>query len=212
MQIPTQIRILTGAEWAIVQQVYGSTLPLRHRIWITDGLGGGGAPFTIPTSMINTFAISGLIQAALAGLLMNYLGGRDGLVSRALNLTGVVGVNPSTFVNLGYLMNVGPAAYPNMAASEGTRRLLVHEMAHVWQGANSQLSTTYVFNSIMHQCNASVHGTSRNGAYAATAGQVWSTYNAEQQASLIEEWYLAGCREDHPNFPYIRDKVRQGIV
>jgi len=212
MQLPTRIRIPNGPEWAIVEQVFGPTLPLRQRIFITDGLGGGGAPFTIPTSMISALVLPGVIQAALTGLVLNYLGGRDGMVSRALNATGAVGLNPVGLASLGYLMNVGPGPYANLAATEGTRRLLVHEMAHVWQGANSQLSTTYVFNSIMHQCNASVHGSSRNGAYAATPGQLWSSYNAEQQASLIEQWYVAGGRDDHPVFPYIRDKVRQGIV
>lgn len=216
MQIPTSARFLSAAEWEILVMVFGSsTLPFRQRILLTNGLGGDDAPFTIPTSLISLATIPAAIQSALTGLALEHLGGRDGLIGRAINATGFTG--PGSLagqmlgrINLGYLVNIGPGAYPDMTASDDKKALLVHELSHVWQGRNSRSSTTYVYNSIMHQCRASVSGSSRNGAYGYTAGQAWSSYNTEQQASIIEDWYKAGAKGDDPLYPYIRDHVRQG--
>lgn len=216
MQIPTKARFLSAAEWQILEMVFGSSnLPFRHRILLTDGLGGGGAPFTIPTSLISAATIPAAIQSALAGLALTYLGGSDGILGRVQNATGFTGLFSAPgqllgMINLGYLVNVGPGAYPDMTSNDANKELLVHELSHVWQGRNSRSSTTYVYNSIMHQCRASVGGSSRNGAYDYTPGQAWSTYNTEQQASIIEDWYKAGARGDHALFPYIRDYVRHG--
>lgn len=213
MTAPTSARFLTDAEWTILTEVFGDTLPSRRRILITNGLGAGNAPFTIPTSAISLSTIPAAIQAALTSLVVQYLGGQDGMLARAINTVGSVGpgalLNSALgVVNLGYLVSVGPAAYPDLSGMY--RKLLVHELAHVWQGKNSTSANTFVVNSIMHQCRASIFGSDRGGAYDFTAGQPWSSYNTEQQASIIEAWFAAGKREDDPYFPYIRDFVRKG--
>lgn len=179
--IPTSARLMNSDEYQIVDRVYGGTLPYRMRIIITNGLGGYNRPFTIPTSLVRTIlgsAASGFLApvAALGGYL-------------------------TSFINLGYLMNVG-SAYPDMSRSNTD--LLVHETCHVWQGKNSALAQTYVFDSAINQC---IRGT---GAYDYTAGQPWGSYNSEQQASIVEDWFLAHEPESGDLWHYIRDNVRTG--
>lgn len=178
---PTSARIMNSAEYAIVTSVFGSTLPFRQRIFITNGTGAQNRPFTIPTSLATT-----ALGAAASGFLAP--------------VTALAGYLTS-FINLGYLMNVG-SAYPDMSTSN--RDLLVHEAAHVWQGKNSVFAQSYVYNSAINQC---LRGT---GAYSYTPGQAWSSYNAEQQASLIEHWYMSGMPTSGNLWPYIRDHVRTG--
>jgi len=106
----------------------------------------------------------------------------------------------SSFINLAYLMNVGDD-YDKLAGSE--KGLLVHETCHVWQGKNSTFAQTYVFDSVINQCL-------RSNAYSYAAGKPWSEYNVEQQASIVEDWFVGGEQESSTLFPYIRDHVRKG--
>jgi hypothetical protein len=213
MRVPTAGRFLSDAEWTIVTGVFGDTLPSRWRILVTNGSGGGDAAFTIPTSAISMATIPAAVQAALSSLVVEVLGGRDGWVARQMNRVGSVGAGSmlstvTGMVNLGYIMSIGPTAYPDL--SRDFSWLLVHETAHVWQGKNSRSANTYVNNSIMHQCRASIFGAGRGAAYDFTPGQPWSSYNVEQQARIIDLWFHQGQRSDHPSFPYIRDYVRRG--
>jgi hypothetical protein len=130
------------------------------------------------------------------------LGGPAGaaLGSAVGAIAGLLG----SITNLGYIMSVGQVAYRGMSSSN--QDLLVHETAHVWQGKNSTFALSYVFGSAISQC---IQGT---GAYSYTAGQAWGSYNPEQQASIIEDWYKAGESGAHALYPYIRDYVRKGKV
>lgn len=215
MHLPSKARFLSEAEWNILTGVFGDTLPFRRRILLTDGLGGGDAPFTIPTSAISFHTLPAAIQAVLSGLALQYLGGQNGALAQAMNAVGSVGPGAllsqlSSIANLGYLVNVGPLAFPDMTGS--FQNLLVHELTHVWQGKNSLAATTYVVNSIMHQCRASVYGSSRDGAYNYPAGLPWPNYNTEEQASIVEHWFASGMPENGDLWPYIRDYVRHGLV
>lgn len=213
MGLPTTGRFLSDAEWAIATDVFGDTLPSRWRIVITDGTGAGNSPFTIPTSALSLTTIPCALQAALSSVAIQVLGGRDGWVAQQMNRTGFTctgGLLSSitSMVNLGFIVSIGPAAYPDM--SRDVSDLLVHEMTHVRQGKNSLSATTFVNNSLMHQCRASLFGASRNGAYDFPPGQRWSTYNVKQQAAIVEKWFTEGRRTDHALYPYIRDFVRKG--
>jgi len=179
--VPTSARCMSSDEYDIVKDVFGDTLPFRVRIIITNGLGGYRRPFTIPTSLVTT-----ILGAAATGFLAP--------------VTATLGYLTS-FMNLGYLMNVG-SAYPDM--SKSNTDLLVHETTHVWQGKNSILAQSFVYNSAINQC---LRGT---GAYSYTAGQAWSSYNVEQQASIVEQWYKNGKPTSGDLWPYIRDQVRKG--
>jgi hypothetical protein len=104
-------------------------------------------------------------------------------------------------INLAYIMNVG-----NLYGMLGTsqQRVLIHETSHIWQGKNSTLALTYVFNSVLNQC---LHGI---GAHSYTAGQPWKSYNAEQQAMIIEDWFRLGQPKTGPLYPYIVNHVQKG--
>ena len=217
MQMPSSARLMIGPERAIVDRVFGSTLPSRYRVILTDALGGGGAPFTIPTSLISLSTLPGAFGSALDSLVLQIPG-----MSWFTSLRNATGTGFTDFTgalrsvtqfagvaNAGFVMNVG-AAYPDMTRNDDTKELLVHETCHVWQGHNDLSSMTYVLNSITHQCSGMIQGKSRNAAYAYTPGQNFSTYNAEQQASIVEDWYIAGEPGSGDLWPYIRDHIRTG--
>lgn len=204
MRAPTRARLMNDAEWTIVTRVFTSaTLPFKVRIFVTDALGANSAPFTIPTSLVSS--LPGILVSGFTG---NMLAGPGGAAAMA-SITGAASYVGS-FVNMGYLMNVGPTAYPDMATSHPS--LLVHETAHVWQGRNSTFAMTYAIESALHQCAGMLGSGNRNAAYAYVAGKPWSSYNPEQQASIVEDWFAAGEPTSGALWPYVRDFVRRGIV
>jgi hypothetical protein len=101
----------------------------------------------------------------------------------------------------GYLMNVGPTNYASLTGNAG---LLVHEMTHVWQGHNAATPVNYVLGSVLAQC---LHG---GAAYRYVLGKDWTSYNPEQQAAIVEHWYLMGQSTTDPRYPYIDQHVRKG--
>ena len=214
MRAPRQARWPLDSEWTILTRVFGSTLPFRQRIFITDGLGGADAPFTIPTSAIS--ALPAVFASALGGTL---LGGPAGAALSAA-ITGAAAYLLSA-VNLAYIVSVGPGPYPDISSGTYTvgsytlerNHLLVHELTHVWQGKNSIFSLSYVISSAYNQCRGMLSGggvSGRSAAYSYMPLQAWSAYNAEQQASLVEAWFAAGEPTSGDLYPYIRDYVRRG--
>lgn len=178
---PTSARFMNQSEYDIVERVTGDTLPYRVRIIITNGLGYNNRPFTIPTSLVTT-----LLGVAASGFLAP---------------VAALGGYLTSFMNLAYLMNVG-SAYSDMSSSN--TGLLVHETMHVWQGKNSVFAQSYVYDSAISQCMRGL------AAYKYTAGSAWSTYNVEQQADIVEDWFLAEEPESGDLWGYIRDHVRKG--
>jgi len=181
--VPTSARLMTTPEYQIVTRVFGSTLPWRQRIIVTNGAGLNNRPFTIPTALVRI-----MLGAAATGFLAP--------------ITAALG-SLTSFINIGYLMNVG-SAYSNLGKAH--KGLLVHETAHVWQGKNSTLALSYVFGSCLDQC---IRG---SGAYSYTPGRNWSDYGTEQQASIIEDWFIGGERTSGPLWGYIDGYVRRGIT
>ena len=102
--IPTKARFMNHKEYEVVTRVMGDTLPYRIRIIVTNGAGVDERPFTIPTALVDT-----LLKTAAAPFLAP--------------VTAVSGYL-SSFMNAGYLMNVG-SAYPDMlfARSRNDARL-----------------------------------------------------------------------------------------
>ncbi len=182
IQIPTKIRKINLSEYAICTRVMGDTLPYRIRILITNSAGVDGRAFTIPTSLIST--ILGMPATGFfGGVALGYL---------------------ASAINLAYLINVGDD-YDKLS---GTKQdLLVHETMHVWQGKNSTFALSYVYNSIYNQC---VVGNAYD--YKSKIGDNWDTFNVEQQAQIVEEWFRNGEKESDVLFPYIRDYVRKGVA
>lgn len=140
------------------------------------------------------------------------LNGRPFTIPTSL-VSSILGLNPAlllpsailgylgSIINVAYLINVG-SSYSTLGTKD--QALLVHETAHVWQGKNSTLALTYVFSSALNQC---VHGAR---AYSYAVGQPWKSYNAEQQASLIEDWFAQGQPKTGALYPYIVNHVQKG--
>ena len=112
---------------------------------------------------------------------------------------------PFAPVELGYALNVGAEGYAGMERSRRLRGLLIHELAHVRQGEAGLWSSAFMLRSIWCQTWAAIR---RGSAYDYAPGREWGEYGVEQQASIVEDWYLGGEREDDALYRYVRDHVR----
>lgn len=92
-----------------------------------------------------------------------------------------------------YVIYIGP--HPTMA-------LLIHELTHVWQGHNSNLAWGYILNSLFSQmvCKDAYD-------YDKKLEDDWRLYNVEQQASIVENWYVDGRSKTDKAYRYIRDNI-----
>lgn len=120
-----------------------------------------------------------------------------------LRAEGVGGVFASLVGVWSYNVNLGDVAFGSTVHDRG---LLVHELTHVWQSFNDTFARSFQVGSGVAQA--------LGDAYAYTPGEDWGDYNPEQQAHLVEDWYLGGmiATDTDPRFPYIRDKVRLGLT
>jgi hypothetical protein len=96
-------------------------------------------------------------------------------------------------------------------------QILIHELTHAWQIAH----TTFVSSVFWDAALAKVEG---SAAYRyGPPGPPWSTFNLEQQASIVDEWFagtnaratnpVAGRMAMNPNDPYfgyIANNIRLG--
>jgi hypothetical protein len=116
-----------------------------------------------------------------------------------------------TPTGLVYALNVGTIKYPSLIGSPSDKALLVHELAHVWQSVHSGVPYGYVVESVLATRIAWLTTSNENNAYKYKAGATWASYNVEQQAQLVQDWYAQGMKEDGGNalYPYIRDTIRR---
>jgi hypothetical protein len=163
---------------------------------IVSGVFGATLPHPSRILVTNAAGLNGRPFTIPTSLLSSIFGAHPALILPSA-IAGYLG----SVVNLAYLMNVG-SSYNTLASND--QPLLVHETAHVWHGKNSVFATSYVFNSLLNQC---VHGVA---AYAYTPGQPWRSYNAEQQAQIIEDWFFSGQPKTGPLYPYIVNHVQKG--
>jgi hypothetical protein len=216
--VPTSARWMNDAEWEIVTRVFTpAELPFRAQIVVTNGQGAGNSPNTgnmsIPTSLLGTIlgggslaAIGGVAGGALAGpkgaAIIGFLGAVSGAVQGYLSSLGPQG----------YILLIGPRRFAGMEKDRTSRKVLVHESTHVWQAKNSWFAMSYVVDSIVTQLAGIVAGTGPTGNYGYTAGAPWSSYNAEQKADIVRDWFDSGEPTTGLLWPYIRDYVRKGIA
>ena len=117
-----------------------------------------------------------------------------------------------------YMINVG-SDYPSLTANDTRKRLLIHEMTHVWQG---QHLVPFMLNSAAHQSLSAIHnGGDTAPAYSYTVGKPWGQYNVEQQASIVAHWFTptticfqngpcgGGMKTTDSRYRYIRDNIRK---
>ncbi|HEV7858121.1 MAG TPA: hypothetical protein VGO91_05785 [Pyrinomonadaceae bacterium] len=109
-----------------------------------------------------------------------------------------------------YTIYFGPTVFSDGADVPGTRNTLIHELTHVWQGHHSQFAWEYMINSLLAQGHAILKDGNRNRAYDYAPGKPWGDYNVEQQASIVEDWFRNGMRQDDELFAYITDHIRAG--
>ena len=120
-----------------------------------------------------------------------------------------LGNRPYTSNNVGlddrgptYHLNVGQNMYGGMTKSQLWRWTMIHELTHVWQSCHDEWPAAFIFKSLGCQI---VGGMS---AYQYTDGQPWDSYNVEQQASIVSDWYDRGQKETSVLYRYIRDEIR----
>jgi hypothetical protein len=116
-----------------------------------------------------------------------------------------------------YMINVG-SAYSSLTTSDKRKRLLIHELTHVWQG---QHLVPFMLNSAAHQSLSAINnGGDVASAYSYTVGKPWGQYNVEQQASIVQHWFMptnqcftngpcgGGMKTTDSRYRYIRDNIR----
>ncbi len=132
---------------------------------------------------------------------------------RRIRITDALGYDdrPFTANEIGlYFINAGPEVYDDAALAQhykgfGARKaILIHEMTHVWQfyhGYSVELRSLWA--------------NTRGAGYEYTVGENWDDYNVEQQAHLVEDWFMGTYSSPQsvtdPRFVYIDKTIRPGI-
>lgn len=85
---------------------------------------------------------------------------------------------------------------------------LVHELTHVWQFQNK--GTGYISNSVINQVAGMIGSGDRNAAYVVTIeqGKSFSSYSAEHQATIVEDWYAKANLRNDPEYQRLIAEVR----
>ena len=127
--------------------------------------------------------------------------------------TAVTAASLASFVPLrslrSYTIFVGPRVYDQGADGPRFRDTFIHELTHVWQGYHGLLGWAYMAQSMLSQGYAILTQHDRNKAYEFTPGEPWGSYNVEQQARLVQDWFLEGMKsEDDPRYAYIANHIR----
>ncbi|KQM62177.1 MULTISPECIES: peptidoglycan-binding protein [unclassified Sphingomonas] len=138
-----------------------------------------------------------------------------------------------------------PEGFHDIMRNPGRRATFIHEMTHVWQGCNNgRWSGTYQAKSVVAQVTEGVRDIVRTKDYedgiknwdrhrstayridARRFGRPWSSFNVEQQATIVETWFIdealrrsrgsdgpgvfgASMSPYDSRFPYIRDVIRK---
>jgi hypothetical protein len=109
-----------------------------------------------------------------------------------------------------YVLHVGETLYQDMAKNHNRKTIMIHELAHVWQGRHG-VPLGYVVNSAFHQSIAAIlNGGQVAKAYQYTLGLKWRQYNCEQQATIVNHWFGAGSSNTDPRYVYIAANIRPG--
>jgi hypothetical protein len=111
-----------------------------------------------------------------------------------------------------YVIHIGPEIFTDATDSSKLMfnqtgdSVFIHELTHVWQGVNRRTPLNYMFDSVYHQIHDGSHAYDLADADIGTKS--WGKFGAEQQAMIVQNWYVGGRSESDPAFPYIRDHIR----
>jgi hypothetical protein len=111
-----------------------------------------------------------------------------------------------------FVIHIGPDIFrdatdsSNVMFNQTGDAVFIHELTHVWQGANRSTAFDYIVDSLYNQIHSGSH------AYDLDPGDVgkksWGEFNAEQQAMIVQNWYGGGMSESDDAFTYIKDNIR----
>ncbi|MDX6531728.1 MAG: hypothetical protein QOH41_4018 [Blastocatellia bacterium] len=111
-----------------------------------------------------------------------------------------------------FVIHIGPDIFrdatdsSNVMFNQTGDSIFIHEMTHVWQGVNRSTAFDYILDSLYNQIHSGSH------AYDLDAADVgkksWDKFNAEQQAMIVQNWYVGGMLESDAAFIYIKDNIR----
>ena len=135
-----------------------------------------------------------------------YLPGNQGI---AVTLASVSTLIPVRSLR-NYTIYFGPDVFRDGADRPGVRDTFIHELTHVWQGYNGGLGWEYMVESMIAQGHAVITRGDRNRAYDYKPGADWNSYNVEQQALIVQDWFRNGCREDDERYSYVVNNIRAG--
>ena len=160
------LRPLRPSEIAIAKQVYYNRvcLPL-DRIVVCSLNGWGQRPFTMPGGMLSTlgFAIPGI------GPLLAVSSIIGDLTDKYILFLGRDGYRDANWKRNGDLV---------------AGQTLIHELTHAWQGYHNRFAWSYIFGSLSSQAQDG------KDAYKYVPGAQFRTYNPEQQAHIVEDWFV----------------------
>ena len=133
-----------------------------------------------------------------------YLPGNDGVPVTMASASSIIPVITLRH----YTIYFGPEVFEKGADQPNIRDTFIHELTHVWQGYHGLLGWAYMAQSLLSQGYAILTLGDRNRAYDYKPGGAWEDYNVEQQALLVQDWYLNGMKEDDERFAYIAGHIR----
>jgi len=108
-----------------------------------------------------------------------------------------------------YTIFVGPEVYAEGADGPGFRDTFIHELTHVWQGYHGVLGWAYMVQSMLAQGYAILTQHNRHVAYRYKPGEPWGSYNVEQQARIVQDWFQDGMKTDgDERYSYIVKHIR----
>lgn len=109
-----------------------------------------------------------------------------------------------------YTIYFGPDVFSDGADTPDSRVTFIHELTHVWQGHHRRFAWEYMVESMFAQGHAIITRGSRSRAYDYKPGEPWDSYNVEQQAHIVQDWFGNGMLTDDELFPYIANHIRTG--
>lgn len=146
-----------------------------------------------------------------------YLPGSNGAVTISTNVVG-------RFANYFIFWDATIFEIGADACDDSYQATFIHELAHVWQGHHGASPATYMLKSVIAQCHHGVRDAMQKRAWRAWDVHrssaydyehkpclPWQSYNVEQQASIVGDWFdarIADCSPADWRCFYIENVIR----
>ena len=111
-----------------------------------------------------------------------------------------------------YVIHSGPDIFRDATDSSNVMfdqtgdSVFIHELTHVWQGVNRSTAFDYIVDSLYNQIHSGSHAYDLDPAEVGKKS--WDKFNADQQAMIVQNWYVGGMLESDAAFTYIKDNIR----